>query len=122
MKTNPLQGVKTMFGITKKNDGEASAGDLPEAPAPLDVFENDKEFLLLADLPGVVQGGAEITLDGERLVLSAKSATRRYRRELLVPPSVDPEHVSAEMKAGVLTLKLPKRAPYQSRQIPVRAG
>jgi len=109
-----------MFAIAKKNEAEKKVDDLPEAPAPLDVYENDKEFLLLADLPGVPQGGAEITLESDRLVVSAKSATRRFRRELVVPPSVDAEHVSAEMKAGVLTLKLPKRAPYQSRQIPVR--
>lgn len=111
-----------MLGINKKNGSEAKVEELPEAPAPLDVYENEKEFLLLADLPGVAQGGAEITLEKDRLVVSAKSATRRYRRELVVPPSVDAEHVSAEMKAGVLTLKLPKRAPYQSRQIPVRTA
>lgn len=111
-----------MLGITRrKENAPAEAAELPPAPAPIDVYENDKEFLIFADLPGVPKDGAEVTLEAERLVLQAKAATRRFRRELVVPPSVDAEHVSAEMKAGVLTLHLPKRAPYQPRTIPVRA-
>lgn len=109
-----------MNEMAKKEETANAAAEVPEIPAPLDVYENDREYLLLADLPGVAQGGAEVTLDAGRLVVSAKGGTRKFRRELLVPPSVDPEHVSAEMKAGVLTLRLPKRAPHQSRQIPVR--
>jgi HSP20 family molecular chaperone IbpA len=112
-----------MKTITKNQGAPAArANEQDWAPAPLDVYENDKEFLLVADLPGVPQGGADITLEHDRLVLEAKGSTRKYRRELVVPPSVDAEGVSAQMKAGVLTLHLPKRAPYQPRQIPVRAA
>lgn len=108
-----------MLGITKKKD---SSDQLPAAPALLDVFENDKEFLLLADLPGVPQQGADVTLDKDRLVIQATAPNRHYRRELVVPPSVDSEQVSASMKGGVLTVHLPKRAPYQPRQIAVRTA
>ncbi|HVW27674.1 MAG TPA: Hsp20/alpha crystallin family protein [Polyangiaceae bacterium] len=109
-----------MLGITKKNQTTAAEDPRPTSPA-LDVFENDGEFLLVADLPGVAQGGAEVTLDRDRLVLQA-SGVRKFRRELVVPPSVDGEHVSATMKAGVLTVHLPKRAPYQPRQIQVQSS
>ncbi len=107
-----------MLGITKKNQNGTVEETRPTSPA-LDVFENDGEFLLVADLPGVAQGGAEVTLDRDRLVLQANGA-RKFRRELVVPPSVDAEKVSASMKAGVLTVHLPKRAPYQPRQIQVQ--
>lgn len=107
-----------MLGITKKNQNGTVEEPRPTSPA-LDVFENDGEFLLVADLPGVAQGGAEVTLDRDRLVLQATGA-RKFRRELVVPPSVDGEKVSASMKAGVLTVHLPKRAPYQPRQIQVQ--
>jgi len=90
--------------------------------APVDVFENDKEFVLVADLPGVPQGGAEVTLEKNRLILQATAQARRYRRELIVPSTVDSEAVEAEMKSGVLTVKLPKRAAQQPRQVQVRAG
>jgi len=107
-----------MFNLTKRNETQEAA---PIAPA-LDVFENDKEFVLFADVPGVPQGAAEITLNQERLVVEAKGNVRKYRRELIVPPSVDPEKISAALQAGVLKVVLPKRAPYQPRQIPVSAA
>jgi HSP20 family protein len=110
-----------MLGIAKKKDTDVTQAQERTAAPPLDVFENDKEFLLVADLPGVPQGGAEVTLDRDRLIVQATGSTRKFRREIVVPPSVDAEGVAADMKAGVLTVHLPKRAPYQPRQIQVRS-
>lgn len=110
-----------MLGITKKNQAMERNEEERTAIPPLDVFENDAEFLLVADLPGVAQGAAEVTLEHDRLVLKA-GGVRRFRREILVPPSVEAEKVSAAMKAGVLTVHLPKRAPYQPRQIHVKTA
>ena len=111
-----------MFGITnQKNNVPAKADARVVAPA-VDVYENDEEFVVLADLPGIKQEGAQITLEHDRLSLEAKEGGRHYRREFIVPPSIDSEKVTATMKAGVLTLNLPKRAPYKPRQIQVRAS
>jgi len=109
-----------MLGITSKKSEAGSREERSDVPL-LDVYENDGEFLLVADLPGVPQGGAEITLEHNHLVLQA-AGTRKYRREIIVPPSVEADKVSAAMKAGVLTVHLPKRAPYQPRQIQVRSA
>jgi len=110
-----------MLGITKKNETAPAAVEQRATSPALDVFENDNEFLLVADLPGVAQGGAEVTLEHDRLVLSA-NGVRKFRREIVVPPSVEADKVSAAMKAGVLTVHLPKRAPYQPRQIQVQSA
>ena len=111
-----------MFGIDKTKNDSRGLQERPAAVPPLDVYENDNEILLVADVPGVGPGGAEVTLDKDRLVVEAKGPTRRYRRELVVPPSIDGEKVSASIKAGVLTVHLPKRAQYQPRQIEVRSA
>lgn len=116
-----------MLGILKKKEDSMATKQQPrEEPRattpPIDVFENEQEFLMVADLPGVAQGAADVTLEESRLVLNAQGVGRRYRREVLVPPSVDAEKVSASMKAGVLTVHLPKRAAYQPRQIQVRGA
>jgi len=105
----------------KKSQTAVTKEETRAATPPVDVYENDAEFLLVADLPGVPQGGAEVTLDHDRLVLQA-TGVRRFRREIVVPPSVEADKVSAAMKAGVLTVKLPKRAPYQPRQIQVQSS
>ena len=110
-----------MLGITKKDQATPTKEDARAYSPPLDVYENDGEFLLIADLPGVPQGGAEVTLERDRLVLQA-NGVRKFRREIVVPPSVEAEKVSAAMKAGVLTVRLPKRAPYQPRQIQVQGA
>jgi HSP20 family protein len=109
-----------MLGITKKNQAMQQNEERTAIP-PLDVYENDNEFLLVADLPGVAQGAADVTLEHDRLVLKA-TGVRKFRREIVVPPSVEAEKVSAAMKAGVLTVHLPKRAPYQPRQIQVKTA
>jgi HSP20 family molecular chaperone IbpA len=115
--------MTNMLGITKsKNDAARKADDKTFASPAVDVYENDNEFLVLADLPGVPQDGAEVTLERDRLVLQAPAPGRNYRREFAVPPSVDAEAVSASLKAGVLTVHLPKRAPYKPRQIAVRTA
>lgn len=111
-----------MFGNNKKEAALAKKEEQEAALAPVDVFENDKEYLLVADLPGVPQGGADVTLDRNRLIVQAAAQARRYRRELIVPPTVDAEGVEAEIKSGVLTVRLPKRAEQQPRQISVRSG
>jgi HSP20 family protein len=108
-----------MLGIAKKD--QATKEEPRAYSPPLDVYENDAEFLLIADLPGVPQGGAEVTLERDRLVVQANGA-RKFRREIVVPPSVEAEKVSADLKAGVLTVRLPKRAPYQPRQIQVQGS
>jgi len=108
-----------MLGIAKKD--QTTKAEPAAVNPPLDVFENDAEFLLIADLPGVAQDGAQVTLEHDRLVLEA-TGVRKFRREIIVPPSVEADKVSAAMKAGVLTVHLPKRAPYQPRQIQVRSS
>ena len=112
-----------MFGITKqRTDSPVKAEAENFTPAAVDVYENENEFLVLADLPGIAQNGAEVTLEHDRLRLEAKGTARNFRREFVVPASIDSEKVSASMKAGVLTVHLPKRAPYKPRQIAVQTS
>lgn len=112
-----------MLGIIKKKESAMEkTQERPAVPAAVDVFENEKEFLLVADLPGIGQDGADVKLEHDRLFVNASAPGRRYSRELVVPPSVDAENVTAQMKGGVLTVHLPKRPRYQPRQIHVKAS
>jgi HSP20 family protein len=123
-----------MFGMEKTKTAQTAQTKAPAPPTkrpeqalvpPIDVYENDAELLLVADVPGVGQNEAEVTVDGERLLIEAKGSNgteRKFRRELALPHVVDGEKISASMKAGVLTVHLPKRAQYQPRQIQVRGA
>lgn len=111
-----------MLSITKGRSGAEEKQAMPVGVPPLDVLENDKEFLVRADMPGVAQDAVTVRLESDRLLLEGAGALRKFRRELVLPPSVDSDHVEASMRAGVLTVHLPKRAPYQPRHISVRSA
>ena len=111
-----------MFGIEKTKTAAPVKRPDPAFAPPIDVYESDAELLLIADVPGASENEAEVTLDGERLLIQAKGKERNFRRELSVPQIVDGERVSASLSAGVLTVHLPKRAQYQPRQIAVRGA
>jgi HSP20 family molecular chaperone IbpA len=101
---------------------------------PVDVYENKEEFLLIVDMPGVAKNDIEIHLDKGQLLLTGKvteeAAKNRklpehahralFRRAFSVPQGIDGEHVSAELRQGVLSVRLPKSAALKPRQIQVR--
>lgn len=117
----------------------ARAENVNERPAVaprIDVYENDNEILLFADLPGVSKDNVRIDLDKERLTIEARRTDSPdegtellaeyrpfdYRRAFLVPRGIDREKIDAELKAGVLRLKLPRADALRPRSIPIRAS
>lgn len=103
----------------------------------VDIFENDKEITLLADMPGVKSGNLNIdvrentlTLDGDVIPPEAPDEVdvlREYRtgkfyRQFTLSQVIDQGKIGAEMKDGVLRLRLPKVEAATPRKIAVRAG
>ena len=118
---------------------QARAENVNERPAVaprIDVFENDSEIVLFADLPGVSKDNVRIDLDKERLTIEARRTETEehgtellaeyrpfdYRRAFLVPRGIDRDKIDAELRAGVLRLKLPRADALKPRSIPIRAN
>lgn len=125
----------------QKNDPAAEglearrAEAMQERPsvAPLcDIYENESEVLLVADLPGVSSEGLELSFDKGQLTLEGhrRAETTRpvaaefrpvdYRRTFVLPDGIDSARIAAELKAGVLHVHLPKAEPLKPRKIEVR--
>jgi HSP20 family protein len=102
----------------------------------VDVFENDKEYRVLADLPGVAKDDIHIAVDRDLLTISAevrkdalsKAGERlirserfigNLRRSFSLGADVDPEKVVAHYENGVLMLTLPKKVPGSVKRIMV---
>jgi HSP20 family protein len=93
----------------------------------VDVFENDVQYLVHVDLPGVANDAVKLTLEQDTVQLEA---TRRahvtepvvYTRTFSLPDVVDRGAVEARLEHGLLALTLPKRASHQPRQIAVTAS
>lgn len=92
-----------------------------EVAFPLDVFENDAEILLLADLPGVTHESLVLQFEAGELLIEATAIDGRiYRRHLPIPASADASQAKGVLAQGVLTIHLPKAVIGPSRRIHIR--
>jgi HSP20 family protein len=105
----------------------------PTSAPPVDVYENDDEILVVADMPGARSDSVTVKLEKDELYISSVrdgdtdgqllAGGRRdceYRRTFLIPRGVDPNGISAEMSQGVLKVHLPKTADVKPRVIQVK--
>lgn len=95
---------------------------------PVDIYENDQELLLVADLPGVNSDALnlhvdppELRIEGRRAAFGSEDAST-YVRAFQISDSIDPNGISAELRNGVLNVHLKKASAQQPRKIPVKSG
>ncbi|UXI70392.1 Hsp20/alpha crystallin family protein [Tahibacter amnicola] len=103
----------------------------------VDIKEEDKRFVIFADIPGVDPNDIEISMD--KGILSIKGERRAETREpngkltrvershgvfyrrFALPDSADPEGITASGKNGVLEIAIPKRPETSPRRISISA-
>ncbi|MEW5855313.1 MAG: Hsp20/alpha crystallin family protein [Myxococcota bacterium] len=125
--------------MTTHNDVTRNEEKLPPRAAartvapPVDIFENADEIVMYADFPGVTPDHVQLNYEKNQLTfsglvqeeheqLSSLYGGLSYRRTFLLPGGIDPEKISAELKNGVLKVRLPKQDRLKPRHIPVTAG
>lgn len=108
---------------------ESADSQLRVAP-PVDIYEDQNEIRVVADVPGVSPDAANVRLDGQELVIDASQPESddgayepiRFYRAFRVPNTIDPDGVKAEHRHGVLTVRLAKSEAAKPRRIKVRAA
>jgi HSP20 family protein len=112
---------------------EADARTVTVAPRA-DVLETDDEFLVLLDMPGVQPGDVDVRFEnGELSVLGRRHPSHPekargpweydlagFQRTFRVADHIAADKIEAELKNGVLTLRLPKPEAVKPRRIAVR--
>ncbi len=104
---------------------------------PLDLYEDNNNLVVKAELPGMKKEDIEISLHQGNLVISGERKTDspdgngdasrsecffgRFQRSLELPKPVNPNAVSATYKDGILTVTLPKTEESKPKQITVKA-
>jgi HSP20 family molecular chaperone IbpA len=90
----------------------------------IDVYENENELLLLADLPGVPADGLDVRVEnGELTIEGRRGEKQKYRRVFALDDAgFDLDAVAARQSNGVLELRLPKAAQKRARKIAVNAS
>ena len=103
----------------------------------VDVSENEKAYVLRAEIPGVKKDDINVTIDGDTVAVSAevknekevKDGERVLRSEryygkvyraFTLGQAVDEAGTSAKYLNGVLELTLPKKAAAQAKRISIQ--
>lgn len=113
---------------------EHLSGARPVEP-PVDVYENQSELLIVADVPGATKESIAVSVDRGQLTIEAKRTeensgtptawefrVRDYRRVFSVPQSIDASKIEANLAGGVLRVHLPKAETHKPRRITVQAS
>ena len=78
-------------------------------PEPLiDVFEEEKEVIVVAEFVGFSKENLRIHVKNQRLTLSAEDLDRKYHKSLNLPVDVIPSSIRTAYKNGVLEIRLKK--------------
>jgi len=107
----------------KRNPGTGGSDAISWIP-PVDIYETDDSYILTAELPGVDQpdirievAGSELTIKGERRFQPPcaeenyhrlETVRGRFLRTFTLPDKLNSEAITANLKDGVLEVRLPK--------------
>lgn len=113
------------------NGGPKTTGWLPQ----VDITEDDKEYLVKADLPEMKKDEIKVNVENGVLSISGERKTEKeeknkkfhrveraygsFGRTFTVPEDADAMKIAAEFKDGVLKVRLPKNPATKPRAIEV---
>jgi HSP20 family protein len=117
---------------------QTTAADSGAWLPPVDIHEQDNQFLVHVDLPGVDPKAVEITSEQgvltirgrrEESLRDARDGYRRiervtgeFQRRFSLPDSADVQNIKAKAVNGVLQVSIPKVAQVQPQRITVEAA
>jgi len=123
--------------VSESDSGRNDAGSQHAAVPAVDIFEDAGGITLLADMPGVARDNLDVRLDGDSLAIEGKVSITmpdgmralwaevnvpRFRRTFTLSRELDASRIEANLKDGVLSLRIPKQAHAQPRRIAVQTG
>ncbi len=101
-----------------------------------DIMENEQEYVITAELPGLEKKDVKISIEKNQLIIEAevkeekeekdKNWIRReryqgsYKRSFVLDDTCNCEQIKAEMEKGILHVHIPKSAPTVARQIEIK--
>lgn len=125
--------MNTKQDITARHNA-AEQDTTPALIPPVDVTEDESGITLVADLPGASRETLALDVDGDTLTIEAPLSlgtpeglqavyaevrAGRYRRSFTLSRELDSTNIAANLRDGVLTLRIPKSEQARPRRIQV---
>ena len=132
--------LSAMFGRSPiRKEGEREEAMTVAEWAPLvDISEDEKEYLIKAELPEIKKEDIKVTvhddvmtISGERKYEKEENGKKYHRveraygsftRSFTLPEDADGSKVSAECKDGILRVRLPKTEKAKSKAVEIKVG
>jgi HSP20 family protein len=104
---------------------------------PVDIYEDEAGFTVVADMPGVSKDQLMVRVNGDNLVIEGTVSpptlqnmellyeeiqTPQYRRSFTLSRELDPGKIDAKLNNGVLRLHIPKAKEAKPRRITVNVA
>jgi HSP20 family protein len=102
----------------------------------LDFSENDKEYIVRLEVPGVPKEDLEVNVDGQTLTISGRRdfereekteeyfwrerEAGRFVRTVQLPTAIDQSKVAATYENGIMTIRLPKTEPSAKTRVQIK--
>lgn len=129
----PMSNMLSLFDDLFNHAFEEEGSDDNFRAMAMDISEQEKEFNILANLPGFKKEDVKISVHDNQLLIEATCNTNKeeskgtvyrcerysgsYRRNLMLPENADMNKISAKMEDGVLKLTVPKKEPSPKQEI-----
>lgn len=130
--------LSTLLGRPLRRTNGREEITLPEWTPLADITEDDKEYLIKAELPEMKREDVKVTVEnrvltitGERKVEQEEKKKKYHRvergygtfmRSFTLPDDADFNKVNAEFKNGLLTVHVPKSEQAKPKQIEVKVA
>jgi HSP20 family protein len=97
-----------------------------------DVYENETEYTVAVDLPGIDRAQLDISIDDNRLTIKGTRAapantqhrmecpSGKFLRTFSVPAAIDQGAIRGDYQDGVLQVHLPKRPEQKAQRIEIK--
>ena len=95
-------------------------------------YENDGEYIVAVDLPGIDRSTLDISIDDDRLTVKGQRAGNEatpqidecpkgtFLRTFNVPAAVDNDEIKADYKDGVLKVRIPRQPERKAQRIEIK--
>jgi HSP20 family protein len=131
--------LSTMFGIREATGhGGKEALTVAQWSPVVDIMEDEKEYLIKAELPDMKKEDVRLTVENEVLAISGERtfekeekgkkyhrterAYGRFVRSFSLPEDADGSRVSADYKDGMLHVHLPKSQKAKPKAIEIKVA
>jgi Molecular chaperone (small heat shock protein) len=131
--------LSTIFGRQSlRPDGEKEAMTMAEWSPLVDITEDEKEYLIKAEVPDIKKEDVKLTVQDNVLTISGERKSEKeekgkkyhrvertygsFLRSFTLPEDADGSKVAAEYKDGMLNVHLPKSEKAKPKSIEVKVG